>query len=78
MRVYVNCLALTNSIIVPDAAFALGGEDGHLTVSLDHLRHHSLRGDEVTFGTGNHLGDVDLYLWENGASVRPISERLSS
>ncbi|PIL28271.1 hypothetical protein GSI_09559 [Ganoderma sinense ZZ0214-1] len=48
------------------AAFALGGEDGHLTVSLDHLRHLSLRGDEVTFGTGNHLGDVALYLWENG------------
>ncbi|KAM5536522.1 hypothetical protein V8D89_009799 [Ganoderma adspersum] len=48
------------------AAFALGGEDGHLTVSLDHLRHLSLRGDEVTFGTSNHLGDVALYLWENG------------
>ena len=55
---------------VSDAAFALGGEDGHLTVSLDHLRHLSLRGDEVTFGTGNHLGDVALYLWENGASIR--------
>ena len=54
-----------------DAAFALGGEDGHLTVSLDHLRHLSLHGDEVTFGTGNRLGDVALYLWENGASAPP-------
>ncbi|KAI1791691.1 FAD-binding domain-containing protein [Ganoderma leucocontextum] len=49
-----------------DAAFALGGEDGHLTVSLDHLRHLSLDGTTATFGTGNHLGDVALYLWENG------------
>ena len=49
-----------------DASFALGGEDGHLTVSLDKLRHHSQDGDTATFGGGNHLGDVALYLWENG------------
>ncbi|KAI1791689.1 FAD-binding domain-containing protein [Ganoderma leucocontextum] len=48
------------------AAFALGGEDGHLTVSLDNLRHLSLNGTKGTFGAGNHLGDVALYLWENG------------
>ncbi|PIL24479.1 hypothetical protein GSI_14233 [Ganoderma sinense ZZ0214-1] len=48
------------------AAFALGGEDGHLTVSLDNLRHLSLDGTAATFGAGNHLGDVALYLWENG------------
>ena len=58
----IPCIAL-------DAAFALGGEDGHLTVSLDHLRHLSQDGDKVTFGTGNRLGDVALYLWENGASL---------
>ena len=51
---------------MPDAAFALGGEDGHLTVSLDNLRHLSLDGTTTTFGAGNHLGDVALYLWENG------------
>ena len=42
-----------------DAAFALGGEDGHLTVSLDN-------GTTATIGGGNHLGDVALYLWDNG------------
>ena len=49
-----------------DASFALGGENGHLTVSLDKLRHHSQDGDTATFGGGNHLGDVALYLWDNG------------
>ncbi|PIL24496.1 hypothetical protein GSI_14251 [Ganoderma sinense ZZ0214-1] len=48
------------------AAFALGGEDGHLTVSLDDLRTLSLSGTKGTFGAGNHLGDVALFLWENG------------
>ncbi|KAI1786969.1 FAD-binding domain-containing protein [Ganoderma leucocontextum] len=48
------------------AAFALGGEDGHLTVSLDHFRHLSLDGDKVTFGPGNRLGDIALYLWNHG------------
>ncbi|TBU27940.1 FAD-binding domain-containing protein [Dichomitus squalens] len=48
------------------AAFALGGEDGHLTVSLDKLRHLSLSGDTATIGSGNKLGDIALYLWENG------------
>ncbi|RPD53461.1 FAD-binding domain-containing protein [Lentinus tigrinus ALCF2SS1-7] len=48
------------------AAFALGGEDGHLTVSLDRLRHLSLNGSTVTIGGGNRLGDVALYLWNNG------------
>ncbi|KAH9930407.1 FAD-binding domain-containing protein [Epithele typhae] len=46
------------------AAFALGGADGHLTVSLDHLRHLSLDGDVATIGAGNCLGDVALFLWE--------------
>ena len=49
-----------------DAAFALGGEDGHLTVSLDNLRHLSLNGPTATIGGGNHLGDVALSLWNNG------------
>ena len=49
-----------------DAAYALGGEDGHLTVSLDNIRHISLDGTSATFGGGNHLGDVALYLWDNG------------
>ena len=49
-----------------DAAFALGGEDGHLTVSLDKLRHLSVSGSSATIGGGNHLGDVALYLWEHG------------
>ncbi|RPD61410.1 FAD-binding domain-containing protein [Lentinus tigrinus ALCF2SS1-6] len=48
------------------AAFALGGEDGHLTVSLDNLRHLSVSGDTATIGGGNHLGDVALYLWQHG------------
>ncbi|EJF58331.1 FAD-binding domain-containing protein [Dichomitus squalens LYAD-421 SS1] len=48
------------------AAFALGGEDGHLTVSLDKLRHLSQSGNTSTIGGGNHLGDVALYLWQNG------------
>ena len=52
-----------------DAAFALGGENGHLTVSLDKLRHLSLSGDMATIGAGNRLGDVALYLWDNGASL---------
>ena len=51
-----------------DAAFALGGENGHLTVSLDNLRHLSVSGDTATIGAGNRLGDVALYLWENGRS----------
>ncbi|KAI0755390.1 FAD-binding domain-containing protein [Daedaleopsis nitida] len=48
------------------AAYALGGEDGHLTVSLDNLRHLSLNGTTATIGAGNRLGDVALYLWNNG------------
>ncbi|KAI0706913.1 FAD-binding domain-containing protein [Cerioporus squamosus] len=48
------------------AAFALGGEDGHLTVDLNNLRHLSVSGDTATIGAGNRLGDVALYLWENG------------
>ena len=64
--------------MTPDAAFALGGEDGHLTVSLDNLRDLSLNGTSVTFGGGNHLGDVALYLWENGEHSRPSPERLPS
>ena len=55
----VSCMLL-------DAAFALGGEDGHLTVSLDKLRHLSVSGSTATIGGGNHLGDVALYLWEHG------------
>ncbi|TFK88408.1 Glucooligosaccharide oxidase [Polyporus arcularius HHB13444] len=50
------------------AAYALGGEDGHLTVSLDNLRHLSVNGstNTATIGAGNRLGDVALYLWDNG------------
>ena len=51
-----------------DAAFALGGQDGHLTISLDKLRHLSLSDNMATIGAGNRLGDVALYLWNNGAS----------
>ncbi len=64
MPFHVACRLISH--IPTDAAFALGGEDGHLTVSLDHLRHLSLNGTVGTFGAGNHLGDVALYLWENG------------
>ena len=56
--------------ILTDAAFGLGGEDGHLTVALDNLRHLSLDGTTATFGGGNHLGDVALFLWENGKHSR--------
>ena len=52
--------------ILTDAAIGLGGEDGHLTVALDNLRHLSLNGTMATFGSGNHLGDVALFPWENG------------
>ncbi|TFK84186.1 Glucooligosaccharide oxidase [Polyporus arcularius HHB13444] len=48
------------------AAFALGGENGHLTISLDNLRHLSVNGSTATIGAGNRLGDVALYLWNNG------------
>ncbi|PIL24501.1 hypothetical protein GSI_14256 [Ganoderma sinense ZZ0214-1] len=59
------------------AAFALGGEDGHLTVSLDHLRTLSLSGTKGTFGAGNRIGDVALFLWENGTpSLPPFREAL--
>lgn len=56
-------------MLFADAAFALGGEDGHLTVSLDKLRHHSVSGNTATFGAGNRLGDVALYLWDNGQLI---------
>ena len=56
----------TKQALGSDAAFALGGEDGHLTVSLENLRHLSLNGTTATIGGGNHLGDVALYLWDNG------------
>lgn len=53
--------------LYPDAAFGLGGEDGHLTVSLDKLRNLSLAANgSVTIGGGNRLGDVALYLWNHG------------
>ncbi|KAI0744336.1 FAD-binding domain-containing protein [Daedaleopsis nitida] len=48
------------------AAYGLGGEDGHLIVSLDDLRHLSISGDVATIGAGNRLGDVALFLWDNG------------
>ncbi|KAI0713966.1 FAD-binding domain-containing protein [Earliella scabrosa] len=48
------------------AAYALGGEDGHLTVSLDKLRTLKVSGNTATIGAGNRLGDVALYLWNNG------------
>ncbi|KAI0744342.1 FAD-binding domain-containing protein [Daedaleopsis nitida] len=48
------------------AAHGLGGEDGHLVVSLDNLRHLSMDGTNAIIGAGNRLGDVALYLWNNG------------
>ncbi len=64
---------LTWTLSLPtDAAFALGGEDGHLTVGLDNIRHLSIDGTKATFGGGNRLGDVALYLWENGKHL-PMS-----
>ncbi|KAI0744335.1 FAD-binding domain-containing protein [Daedaleopsis nitida] len=48
------------------AAYGLGGKSGHLIVSLDNIRHLSMNGSYATIGAGNRLGDVALYLWNNG------------
>lgn len=49
-----------------DASFSIGGEDGHLIVSLDNLDNIALSGEYVTIGTGSKLGPLYWYLWENG------------
>ncbi|TBU47404.1 FAD-binding domain-containing protein [Dichomitus squalens] len=48
------------------ASFSTGGEDGHLVISLDNLNNITLSGDYVTIGTGNKLGPLYYFLWENG------------
>ncbi|CAG8493318.1 5215_t:CDS:2 [Acaulospora colombiana] len=53
------------------AGFGLGGVDGALVCDLSHMKNITLVGDNAVVQTGNLLGEVATYLWENGQKALP-------
>ncbi|KAG8827161.1 hypothetical protein FRC18_009930 [Serendipita sp. 400] len=53
------------------AGYGLGGVDGALVVDLSSMKQITLNGDNAVVQTGNRLGEVATYLWENGHRALP-------
>jgi FAD/FMN-containing dehydrogenase len=53
------------------AGFGLGGVDGALVCDLGEMKNISYSGDNVIVQTGNRLGELATYLWENGQKALP-------
>lgn len=53
------------------AGYGLGGADDALVCDLSGLKSISLSGSNAVVQTGNRLGEVATYLWENGHLALP-------
>lgn len=53
------------------AAYGLGGANGALVCDLSAMKNISLSGSSAVVQTGNLLGEVATYLWENGQLALP-------
>jgi FAD/FMN-containing dehydrogenase len=53
------------------AAYGLGGVNGTLVVDLSALKNISLSNGNAVVQTGNRLGEVATYLWNNGHLALP-------
>jgi FAD/FMN-containing dehydrogenase len=53
------------------AGYGLGGTDGALICDLSSMKSISYSGDNVVVQTGNRLGEVATYLWQNGQKALP-------
>ncbi|KAG8920765.1 hypothetical protein FRC00_009545, partial [Tulasnella sp. 408] len=74
----VNCAAGSGVPVVARsgghsyAAYGLGGQDGALVVDLSSMKSLSLDSTGLLASqTGNRLGDVAQYLWDNGKRALP-------
>lgn len=53
------------------AAYSLGGVNGALVVDLSAMNNISLSNGNAVVQTGNRLGEVATYLWNNGQLALP-------
>lgn len=74
----VSCGASLNVSVVARsgghsyAAYGLGGQNGSLVADLSQLKDITLNGDDtVVVQTGNRLGELASYLWNNGQRALP-------
>ncbi|KAG8832583.1 hypothetical protein FRC17_001094 [Serendipita sp. 399] len=73
----VTCAASLNLPVVSRsgghsyAGYGLGGADGALVADLSSLKQITLDGDNAVVQTGNRLGEVASYLWQNGHRALP-------
>jgi FAD/FMN-containing dehydrogenase len=53
------------------ASYCLGGVDGALVIDLSRMKNITLSNGTAAVQTGNTLGELATYLWENGQLALP-------